>query len=458
MKNVTQEICKCVVDIHNKVLPDEVVKETKMHILDYYAACFAGYRVNYEFNKVNKLIYSDMGGKQEATVLFSNLRIPACNAAYLNALYAHGADMDDGNSKAAGHIAAHVIPAVFAVAESLECSWNEVFIAINTGYDFFNRIAGAAQPYLYKKGFHSTGVVGGIACAAACSQLLGLKEDGLYNAVSLAAIQSSGLIIIDESGQTCKPINPANAAKNGVLCAKLAQEGVEAPRNPLESSKGWFNAFSQLQEEQNIISEWGEKYSITESYIKKYPTCRHTHSCIEAACEIHRKLKHNCNNIDDIMKIKIYIYSSAIRSAGNIISPQNSHEAKFSIAYTVAVSLLNGDFRLDDIINVNQSEKVKILEKKVEILEDETTFNSAKISRGCKMVVSVKQGGEYAQQVDYPRGEMDKKLTWNELSKKLYQCSMKVASPEENSRIVDECRKIKMDNRFTFLNTAVGKE
>ena len=32
--------------------------------------------------------------------------------AFLNALYAHGADLDDGNSKSAGHIGASVISAV----------------------------------------------------------------------------------------------------------------------------------------------------------------------------------------------------------------------------------------------------------------------------------------------------------------------------------------------------------
>lgn len=34
------------------------------------------------------------------------------NAAFMNAVYAHGADMDDGNRKSAGHIGAHVISSV----------------------------------------------------------------------------------------------------------------------------------------------------------------------------------------------------------------------------------------------------------------------------------------------------------------------------------------------------------
>ena len=108
---------------------------------------------------------------------------------------------------------------------------------------FFNRIAGAAQPGLYNRGFHSTGIAGAMACGAACAKLMGLDRCGVYNSVSLAAIQSSGLIIIDESGQRCKPINPANAARIGVLSALMAERGLLSSQNPLESQKRVVSCF-----------------------------------------------------------------------------------------------------------------------------------------------------------------------------------------------------------------------
>ena len=88
------------------------------------------------------------------------------NAAFMNAVYAHGADMDDGNRKSAGHIGAHVISSVFALGEKLGVTWKDIIVAINVGYEFFNRIAGAAQPGLYNRGFHSTGIAGAMACGA----------------------------------------------------------------------------------------------------------------------------------------------------------------------------------------------------------------------------------------------------------------------------------------------------
>lgn len=457
MENISDEICEKIIEVYSNKIPDKVFEEVKMHILDYYSASFAGYRVNHKFNEINRKIYMEMGGLAESTVLFSKKKIPMCNAAYLNAMYAHGADMDDGNSKSAGHIATHVISAVFAMAESKEYIWEDVLRAISVGYDFFNIIGGLAQPYLYQKGFHSTGIVGGIASAAACSYLLGLDKTGMKNAVSLAAVQASGLIIIDESGQSCKPINPANAAKIGVLCARMADEGVEAPFEPLESKKGWFNAFSDLKKLQNSTEWYPYNYTILDSYLKKYPTCRHTHSCIEGACKLREKLRENNWRIGDIKKIKINIYSSAIRSAGSIVCPQNQEEAKFSIAYAVAIALCKKNFSINDILSIDHSNEVEELERKVELYEDETTFVKGKNYRGCRMTIVVKNGDEYNEIVDYPKGEYEKKLSWNEISKKFEECSAGLIDMKDFEDVVSHCIGINRQGKFCVMNKVISE-
>ena len=83
-----------------------------MFIADYYAASIAGYRVNKQFNKVVMSIIKEDSGTEQASILFEKKKYPVTNAAFMNAVYAHGADMDDGNRKSAGHIGAHVISSV----------------------------------------------------------------------------------------------------------------------------------------------------------------------------------------------------------------------------------------------------------------------------------------------------------------------------------------------------------
>lgn len=451
----TYHICKNIISSYENALPSDVVETTRLHMADYFAACIAGKNVNNEFNHINKEIMLEMAGVPESQILFSSVKVPAPNAAFMNAIYAHGADMDDGNSASAGHIATHVFPAVFSLADCNVYSWEHVFKAINVGYDVFNITGASAQPYLYSKGFHSTGIAGGVACAAACCYMLMLSAgrveiELLYNAISLAAIQSSGLILIDESGQACKPINPANAARTGVLCARMAIKGVKGPLKPFESNKGWLNAYGGDSSLERFDKLLGKTYTILDSYIKKYPSCRHTHSCIEAASRIHDKFQLKVGDIGRIKAIEVYIYANAIRSAGTIRIPNNSEEAKFSISYAAAVSLLYGEFKLSDVVNVRISDEIYRLINLIVIVEDQSTYDSRYNYRGCRMRVELDKGEEHVELVRYPSGEFDRPLTWQCMREKMYQCSLGCVDSEVLESILDSCSSIDLKDQFNL--------
>ena len=277
MMDATTLLSRFVAELRYEDLPEEAVEQTKLYIADYLASSAAGEKVNAAFNNAIWQIVTASGGAQDATVLHRAQRLPVEQAAFMNAVFAHGADMDDGNRKAMGHVAAHVMSAVFALAETMPgITWREVLTAINAGYEIYNRVAAAAQPGLVHRGFHSTGTAGVIACAAASAKLMGMDAESTYRAMAIAAIQASGLIIIAESGQSCKPLNPANAARIGILSARLASAGVDGPRNPLESTKGWFHAMTDQVNEEMLTDGLGTTFTICESYLKPYPSCRHT--------------------------------------------------------------------------------------------------------------------------------------------------------------------------------------
>lgn len=430
-------------------LPEKVIDQTKKAIADYIASSFAGYRVNAEVNSVMMSLIDEMGGVEQSSVIFSRKKYPISNAAFISALYSHGADIDDGNRKAAGHIGTHVLSAVFALSETLPVLWKDVFLAINVGYEVFNRIAGSAQPSLYNKGFHSTGIAGSIASAAACGKLLGLNSEGIYNAISLGAIQSSGLIIIDESGQACKPINPANAARTGVVSAQLAAKGVVSSQNPLESKKGWFNAFSDSIDENTLLGGLGEEFTICQSYLKLYPTCRHTHCVIEASIKIRDRMLMKGIDLEDIDIIQVIIYPSAIKSAGSIELPSTPEEAKFSIHYSLATALCYGRFRLSDLYCEHISEEIRDTTRKITLIPDETM--EATGIRGAKVVVKFSDGMTEEETILIPKGEASKPLTWNDISTKIDMCAegLKV----ETGGLVDKIRNLDLSKTFSIWSS-----
>lgn len=453
---VTKTLCEFAEKINYSSIPTATVEQTKKFIADYYAASIAGFWINSRFNCSILSMIREMGGKEQARVLFQDEKYPVTYAAYMNAIYAHGADMDDGNRKAAGHIGASVMSAVFAMADSLLCKWEDVIVAINVGYEFFNRVVGAGQPGVYNKGFHSTGVGGALASAAACAKLMGLDSNRIYDAVSLAAVQSGGLIIIDESGQCCKPINPANAARIGVESALLASKGIESPRNPLESQKGWYNAFSSLVDTTLLMKDLGVKFTICESYLKRYPSCRHTHSSIDAVLEIRDKITGrtisatDCRflNGENVSRIEVYIYPSAIKSAGNITHPMNCNEAKFSIKYAVAVAYITGSFTLNDLNTAGKNPNVDSLIERINIISCTKMENKLKGIRGSKVVVHYKDGRVIESYVPLPKGEGDYPLDWNDLAHKMVSCSNWLFDDETAEKVIMLCKTINTQESY----------
>lgn len=446
MIHATRLLSEFVYNLKFEDISKEDLDYTKLLILDYYAASYAGIKVNAVFNKANEEIIFSNGGKQESGVLNSNKKLPAMSAAYMNAVYAHGADMDDGHRKAMGHVAAHMMPAVFALAETLSVNGRDVLTAIVAGYEVYIRVAAAAQPGLVKRGFHSTGTAGAVACAAACAKLLNLDQNGIYNAMAVSVTQASGLLIIAESGQMIKPINPAKAAQSGILSALLVQKGVEGGINPLESQNGWFHAMTDFVDESMITDSLGEKLQISTSYFKPYPSCRHTHCGIEAGIYLHKKV-----DLKKVKKIDLYIYKNAIDIAGQIVKPKTADESKFSVHYSLAVALLKGRYTLDDL-NTEDNEEALSLTEKINLIEDETMENRDKGVRGARLEVEYNDGEKFEKTVLIPKGDPENAFTLEDMKAKMQGCTLDILNENEQQKLFDYVLNLDKTERFYMWN------
>ncbi|WP_455438274.1 MmgE/PrpD family protein [Hungatella hathewayi] len=426
-------------------ISEEAIKTARMFIADYYAACHAGIKVNTQFNSTVLKIVENMGSKEEASVFLLNHKLSVENAAFMNAVYAHGADMDDGNRKAMGHVAAHVMSAVFALAESLgNRKWRDVLTAVIVGYEVYNRIGAMAQPGLVQRGYHSTGTVGVIACGAASAKLMELGEEGVYNAIAISAIQASGLLIVAESGQACKPLNPANAAKTGIISAKLAAGGIRGPIYPFESKKGWFHAMTD-EIHYEMLDDLGKVFTICESYLKPYPSCRHTHCGIEAAISIRNEMKIREILIQNIQKLNLFIYSNAIQIAGQIRIPVTPDEAKFSIHYSLAVAIVSGNFILEDLKKELTDEERAIVNK-IELIPDDTMEDIASGIRGARLDVVLNDGEVLTKTVLLPKGDAANPFTWEDMQQKMGIC-MKGFNTSA-SDIIRKIQLLNMEDRY----------
>ncbi len=426
-------------------IPDQVTETVRLFIADYYGACFAGMKVNARFNQAVLDAVLGMGVKGASSVLGLEEKLPAEYAGFMNGLYAHGADLDDGNRKSMGHIGAHVMSAVFALAEELgNVAWRDVVTALTVGYEVFNRIGAMAQPGLAHRGFHSTGMAGGPACAAACGKLLGLGADGICHAIAIAALQAGGLLLIAESGQCCKPLNPANAARTGILSARLAAKGVKGPVYPLESEKGWFHAVTD-EVHYEMLEGLGETFTICESYLKPYPSCRHTHCGIEAATHIRERLLKRGKTAGDIRRAVLVTYPDGIGIAGQIRVPETADEAKFSIHYSAAAALYTGNYTIGDLEQEPRPE-VGMLAEKILLVPDPVMEDTARDIRGARLSVELSDGTVEEETVLLPKGEADNPMTWGDMERKLEACLEGTVCRAET--LIRKLREVDMEARY----------
>lgn len=398
-----------------KELTEKDREQLRNLIIDFFAASVAGFRQNRVFNHAVENVVLSQCGAEESFILFQTKMYPVRLAAFMNSVYGHGAELDDGNKKAAGHAGVHLIPAVFSLADKLGSCNEDVLVALATGYEAFIRISASAQPGLIQRGFHSTGMAGTLACAAACAKLYHLDTQGIEDAIALATTMTGGLLSYGDSRPAIKPLNPGKAAENGVFAAMLASEGIQGPTESLEGQNGWFHAVTEQYDTE--ILRGADHLLIHDCYFKLYPSCRHTHCGIDAGVNLHEKVK-----VQEIEAANIYIYPNAIKLAG-IKIPKDQNETKFSIQYTFICALMNGSYGIADMDPPRLTDDVLALIDKTHLVPDSTMEDRTRGIRGTRVEVIMKDGSKVVETVLIPKGDPEKPLTRADIVDKLISCA-----------------------------------
>lgn len=441
---ITTNLVQDLLDIRR--LSERDVAQLHTLLIDFFAAAYAGFKQNRAFNQAVEAVVYPQGGAEESFVLFQDRKYPARIAAFMNSVYGHGAELDDGNKKAAGHAGVHLIPAVFALADKLGSSNEDVLLALAVGYEAYIRISSAAQPGLVRRGFHSTGMAGTLACAAACARLFHLDAQGIEDAIALATTMSGGLLSYGDSRPAIKPLNPGKAAENGLFAAMLANAGMKGPTEALEGPNGWFHAVTDEVDESCL--KGSDHLLLHDCYFKLYPSCRHTHCGIDAAIGLHAKVKPA-----EIKSVNVYIYPNAIKLAG-IRLPQDQDETKFSIPYTLACALLNGSYGTADMDPPRMTKDVLELIEKICLIPDETMEDRAKGIRGTRVELVKADGTILRETVLVPRGDPENPLTRADIVEKLHVCAKGQADAVTLEKLTENI--LTIGGRETFKNPMAG--
>jgi 2-methylcitrate dehydratase PrpD len=319
-------------------LPSEVLERAKGFVLDTVGVAAGGVDLPSSTQLATWVV--GLGGRAESSII-GGTRVPASQAALVNATIAHGLELDDVDNSSSLHPGVVVIPTALAVAEACGASGQEFLVAVVAGYDAIIRIGRAAGPVAqYERGFHPTATCGVFAAAVTASQLLRLDAGHTANAMGIAGSFAAGNLEYMANGAWTKRLQVGGAAQAGVMAAQLAAEGYTGPTTILEGESGFLRAHSGAPKLALLTQGLAEPYSILEVSVKPFACCRYCQTPIDAVLEL---VDTHEIDADDVTSIDVGMVSAGIpivaEPRARKLAPTNPVDAQFSVYYAVAVAL-----------------------------------------------------------------------------------------------------------------------
>ena len=418
MNFIMKEITTFTHTISFSDLPREVIEKARQGVIDFLACTLLGSRN--QIGKTANAYAQSQSAIPEATVIGSGYKTSRSLAALVTGTYSHADDFDDISFSLPGHPSVTVLPTVLSIGETENITGAELLTAYLVGFEIQCKLGQALAPTLYQKGWHATPVLGTLGAAAAAARLLRLSKTELMHSLGIAASMAAGLRA--NLGTMTKPLHVGFTAHNGVTAALLAQRGITANVEALDSPLGFCQAFAGGVDHARIIGKLGDPFDIITPGIiyKRYPSCAETHPALDASIAL--AVKHQLKP-DDIAAVKCTV-TPLNRDVLVYESPRTALEGKFSLQFCVSLGLVRRKATLEEFSDhlVSDPEIVGMM-KKVTMTADASLAEDGYNGAATIVTVHLKDGNTCSQRVDHAKGSPEDPLSMEELLTKYRDCA-----------------------------------
>jgi len=291
-----------------------------------------------------------------ALIAGKGLFVPA-NAAFGNAVAAHGLVREDMHTGSVAHLGVVVWPALVAALAQTDApvSGRDFLAAGIAGYEVGGRIGTALMTPELGRLFRPTGIAGPFASATACGVLHGLDAGQMQTALGIAANCTGGFNEWPHSGGSEMYFHAGFAAQNGMAAAQLAAQGAFAAPSILEGEAGLFRAIGRVAPPDAIPLYPDEDHVITSVFHKQAPACNYAQTPCQAA--LAAALKY-VGPVSDISAIRVHITDAARMYPGcDHTGPYGTVlQAKMSIQYSVAAAIAEGQIAETNYARIGDAE------------------------------------------------------------------------------------------------------
>ena len=436
-------------------LGPETVHQVKRTLVDTMGCAMGGFVS--EPAKIARSMASSVTSTTPARVLGTNEYTSPDMAGFANGVMVRYLDCNDSYFSPGGGHPSDMIPAVLAVADPMVADGRTVITSIVLAYEIFCRLSDVvvAGDLGWDQGMFS---VIGAACGA--GKVLGLNQEQMAHAISLAVTPSLPLAVT-RSGELSmwKGCATAAATRSAIFAAMLAAEGMSGPNEPFDGKRGlWEQAVGKPVE----IPEFplggsrseDDPFRITQTIVKSYPSQIHTQAPIGLAIELGKEVA-----LADIESVHIDTYKSAASSASDEPEkwdPKTRETADHSIPFLVAVALQEGAVTPGTFTPQGIADPTKRATMAMMTIDEDPEFTAKFPSEyNCRVTITDRSGGVHTAHTTYSKGHKNNPLDDKELEGKFRSLAAGVLSDMQCDQVlatiwtIDEATD--MDNLFDGL-------
>ena len=420
----TEKLAAHAVKVRYEDLPPEAIEKAKDCILDQIGVELIGSTL--EWNKIAYQYVADMGGRGESTVVNYGIKVPALDAAFVNATFGQGCELDDVGFAAGGHPSAATVPVALALGEKLHSTGKDFLAAVVVGCDVMYRLLAAIRPSSGRRGFHSHGIGAPFGAMTTAARLLGLNGGQMLHAFGIAGI----------------------GARSGIQAALLAQRGLTGPPTIIEGKRGFLKVFADEVEPDQITQGLGSDFKIMRVWFKLYPCVATVQGVIYTLSKL---IEEHRFGADDIDEIRVGISETSLSHGGAIYEPHDTASAQFSLPFSLAIRLLKNDNDLSLYMDPTlwTDAKVLALAKKVKSYADPNAKKDQNYNT--TMEVKLTNGKSYKAFEAYPPGSPLNMVGREVLRNKFRKMARTVLSEERIDKLIDAVDRLESCDDTTQL-------
>ncbi|MEJ1978323.1 MAG: MmgE/PrpD family protein [Acetobacteraceae bacterium] len=202
-----------------------------------------------------------------------------------------------------------------------------------------------------ERGYHTSSLLGAFGTVAALGCLLRCKPAEIVDGFGIAGTFASGIQEATRTGSTSKILHGGWGAHSGIIALDLACAGISGPASVFEGTFGFFQCFltpvTGILDFVRAAEGLGQRWHLPDTAFKPYPCCQLLHAFIEAGKHMLVRFARDGVSLDSIERISCQLAEPGLTLVTepklNKRAPRHPHEARFSLPYGVATTLVHGN-------------------------------------------------------------------------------------------------------------------